>query len=122
MHPLLLVFCISILVTFLTEVTSNTATVETLLPILAGLAVSTEINPLMLMLPATVAGSLAFMLPVATPPNAIVFGSRRITVIQMAKTGFFLNLIGIVVVSLVTYYFGTYIFDIADGVFPEWAK
>ncbi len=121
-HPLILVFTISILVTFLTEVTSNTATVETLLPILAGLAVSTEVNPLLFMLPATVAGSLAFMLPVATPPNAIVFGSRRITVIQMAKTGFFLNLIGIVVVSIVTYYFGTYIFDIADGVFPEWAK
>ena len=121
-HPLLLVLCISFLVTFLTEVTSNTATVESLLPILAGLAVSIEVNPLLFMLPATVAGSLAFMLPVATPPNAIVFSSRRITVFQMVKTGLFLNLIGIIIVTLVTYYFGIWVFDITEGVFPEWAK
>ena len=122
MHPLILILCISFLVTFLTEITSNTATVETLLPILAGLAVSIETNPLLFMLPATIAGSLAFMLPVATPPNAIVFGSKRISVIQMAKTGFFLNIIGIILVSVITYYFGTFIFDIVEGVFPEWAK
>jgi sodium-dependent dicarboxylate transporter 2/3/5 len=122
MHPLVLILCISFLVTFLTEVTSNTATVETLLPILAGLAVSIETNPLLFMLPATIAGSLAFMLPVATPPNAIIFGSKRISVIQMAKTGFVLNLIGILLVSVVTYYLGTFIFDISEGVFPEWAR
>ena len=122
MHPLVLIMCICFLVTFLTEVTSNTATVETLLPILAGLALSIEANPLLLMLPATIAGSLAFMLPVATPPNAIIFGSKRITVIQMARTGFLLNLIGIVIVTLITYYFGTVVFDIVEGVFPEWAK
>ncbi len=121
-HPIILICCICFLVTFLTEVTSNTATVETLLPIFAGLAISIESNPLLLMLPATIAGSLAFMLPVATPPNAIIFGSKRITVIQMAKTGFFLNLIGIVVVTLVTYYFGVLVFDIAEGVFPDWAR
>jgi len=121
-HPLVLILCISFLITFLTEITSNTATVETLLPILAGLAISIESNPLLLMLPATIAGSLAFMLPVATPPNAIIFGSRRITVIQMAKTGFLLNLIGIVVVTLVTYYFGIFVFDIVEGTLPEWAK
>ncbi len=121
-HPLLLILCISLLVTFLTEVTSNTATVESLLPILAGLAVSIEVNPLLLMLPATVSGSLAFMMPVATPPNAIVFSSRRITVIEMAKTGFVLNLIGIIVVTFASYYLGAYIFDIAENVFPEWAQ
>lgn len=121
-HPFILILCITFLVTFLTEVTSNTATVETLLPILAGLAISIEENPLMFMLPATVAGSLAFMLPVATPPNAIVFGTRRLKVYQMAKTGFFINLVGIIVVSLVTYYLGTYIFDIVSGEFPEWAR
>ncbi len=102
--------------------TSNTATVETLLPILAGLAISIETNPLLFMLPATIAGSLAFMLPVATPPNAIVFGSKRISVIQMAKTGFVLNMIGIVLVSVITYYLGTFIFDISAGVFPDWAR
>lgn len=122
LHPLLLIFCISFLVTFLTEVTSNTATVETLLPVLAGLAVSIETNPLLFMLPATIAGSLAFMLPVATPPNAIVFGSGRITVIKMAKTGLVLNLIGVLLVSLFTYYFGTLVFEIDPSVFPEWAR
>ena len=122
MHPLVLILCISLLVTFLTELTSNTATVETLLPILAGLAISIETNPLLFMLPATIAGSLAFMLPVATPPNAIVFGSKRITVIDMARTGLVLNLIGIILVSVITYYLGTYIFDISEGVFPNWAR
>jgi sodium-dependent dicarboxylate transporter 2/3/5 len=121
-HPIILIISISFLITFLTEVTSNTATVESFLPILAGLAVSIEVNPLLFMLPATVAGSLAFMLPVATPPNAIVFGSRKITIFQMAKTGLMLNIIGIVIVTLVTYYFGTYIFEIVEGEFPEWAK
>lgn len=121
-HPFFLIMAISLLVTFLTELTSNTATVETFLPILAGLAVSTEVNPLLFMLPATVAGSLAFMLPVATPPNAIIFGTRRLTVIEMAKAGFVLNLIGIIVVTIATYYFGTYIFDITAGVFPEWGQ
>lgn len=122
MHPLLLIVCISFLITFLTEITSNTATVETLLPILAGLAVSIETNPLLFMLPATIAGSLAFMLPVATPPNAIIFGSKRVSIIQMAKTGFILNLIGIIIVSIITYYFGTLVFDIIPDVFPEWAR
>ena len=121
-HPLILIISISFLVTFLTEVTSNTATVETLLPILAGLALSIEQNPLLFMLPATVAGSMAFMLPVATPPNAIVFGTRRLRVFQMAKTGFIINIVGIIVVSLMTYYFGTEIFEIISGELPTWAK
>ncbi len=121
-HPLVLILCISFLVTFLTEVTSNTATVESLLPILAGLSVSTEVNPLFFMLPATIAGSLAFMLPVATPPNAIIFGTKRLSVIQMARAGLLLNLIGIVVLSLVTYYLAGIIFGIEEGVFPNWAQ
>lgn len=121
-HPLVLIAAISFLVTFLTEVTSNTATVETLLPVLAGLAVSIEVNPLLFMLPATISGSLAFMLPVATPPNAIIFGTKRLQIIQMARTGFVLNLIGIVVVALLTYYLGVYVFGIDVNLFPEWAK
>lgn len=121
-HPIVLIASICFLVTFLTEVTSNTATVETLLPILAGLAITIEENPLLFMLPATISGSLAFMLPVATPPNAIIFGTRRLHVSQMARAGLVLNLFGVVVVTLITYYFGTEIFDIARGVFPEWAR
>ncbi len=121
-HPFLIILTIAFVVTFLTEITSNTATVETFLPVLAGLALSIEVNPLFFMLPATIAGSLAFMLPVATPPNAIIFGTKRVPMIEMSKTGFFLNLIGIVVVTFSTYYLGTYIFDIQLDVLPDWVK
>ncbi len=121
-HPLIIIFIIAILITFLTELTSNTATVQTFLPILAGLAVSVEQNPLLFMLPATVAGSMAFMLPVATPPNAIVFGTRRLRIAYMAKTGLFLNIVGTVILALCVYYYGTYIFGIDFNVLPDWAR
>lgn len=120
--PIILILTITFLITFLTEITSNTATVETILPILAGLAISLEVNPLLFMIPATVAGSFAFMLPVATAPNAIIFGTRRVTIMQMARTGFMLNIIGIIIVTVVTYYWGTAIFGIEMGVFPGWGK
>ncbi len=121
-HPLIIIFVIALLMSFLTELTSNTATTEMLLPILAGMSVSTQINPLLLMIPATLAASLAFMLPVATPPNAIVFGTNRLQIKEMVRTGFLLNLVGVLLVTLFTYYFGTYIFDIDLQVFPDWAK
>ncbi len=121
-HPLFIIISIAIIVTFLTELTSNTATVETFLPILAGLAVSIETNPLMFMLPATIAGSMAFMLPVATPPNAIVFGTRKVRITEMIKTGLFLNIVGAIILALLVYFWGTYIFDIDLNVFPDWAK
>ena len=107
--------------TFLTELTSNTATTEMLLPILAGLSVTIHIHPLLFMLPATVSASMAFMLPVATPPNAIIFGSNRIKVIQMAKTGFILNIIGAITITLITYYWGTFIFGFSPDIMPDWA-
>lgn len=96
------IFSVSSLVIFLTEFTSNTATINALLPILKETAVALSLDPRMLMLPATIAASCAFMLPIATPPNAIVFSSNRLTVWQMVRTGFWLNLIGIVIVTLVT--------------------
>jgi sodium-dependent dicarboxylate transporter 2/3/5 len=91
------------------------------LPILAGIAVSIEVNPLLLMLPATFAASLAFMLPVATPPNAIVFGTNRINVMQMAKTGFLLNILAVILLSLFVFYYGQLIFDIDINQIPDWA-
>ena len=121
-HPLLIIFAISITMTFLTELTSNTATTEMMLPVLAGLSVSTQINPLLLMLPATLSASMAFMLPVATPPNAIVFGTGRLRIIDMARTGFILNIIGAIVISLATYFLGMFLFDINLNDFPLWAK
>jgi len=71
----------------LTEITSNTATTQVLLPVLAGMAVEADVSPLLLMVPATVAASAAFMLPVATPPNAVVFSSRLVSVARMARVG-----------------------------------
>lgn len=100
---LVLVFSICIGVTFLTELTSNSATATLLMPILLVAATSNEIDPRILMIPATISASFAFMLPVATPPNAIVFGSGQITVSEMARAGLVLNLIGVVVVSIYCY-------------------
>ena len=115
------VLAIVAMMSFLTELTSNTATTEMILPILAGLSTTIEINPLLLMIPATLAASLAFMLPVATPPNAIVFGTNRIEIKDMVKTGILLNIAGILVATLVMYFWGTLVFDIDVSVFPDWA-
>ncbi len=121
LNPIVIILIVSLIITFLTELTSNTATTEMILPVLAGIAISTKINPLLLMLPATLSASMAFMMPVATPPNAIVFGSNRITIVQMAKTGLVLNLVCVVIVTLMTYWLGTYVFNIQIGEFPDWA-
>ncbi len=121
LHPILIIAIIAITMTFLTELTSNTATTEMLLPVLAGLSVTINVNPLLFMLPATISASMAFMLPVATPPNAIVFGSNKITVMEMAKTGIVLNLIGVIIITLITYYWGSWVFGIEPGVMPDWA-
>lgn len=95
-----LVLLICLAVTFLTELTSNTATTTLLMPILAAVALSNDIDPRILMIPATISASFAFMLPVATPPNAIVFGSGKISVNEMVREGLMLNLIGVAVVSV----------------------
>ena len=100
----LMIALVCLAVTFLTEVTSNTATANLLMPVLGAAATAAEIEPKLLMVPATISASFAFMLPVATGPNAIIFGSNQLTVRDMAREGFGLNLIGVVVVSLVCYW------------------
>ena len=90
-------------VSFLTEVTSNTATTTILLPILVTAAIAAEVEPRLFMIPATISASFAFMLPVATPPNAIVFGAETFSVSEMAREGLVLNLVGILIVTLVCY-------------------
>lgn len=90
------------LVIFLTELTSNLATTATLLPVMGAIAVQAGVPPILLTVPITIAASCAFMLPVATPPNAIVFSTGAISIPQMVRAGIFLNLIGIVIVSIVT--------------------
>lgn len=118
---LLIIITVAIGMAFLTEVTSNTATTQLILPILAGLSVSLHVNPLLLMLPATISASMAFMLPVATPPNAIVFGAKRISIGTMAKTGIIINIFGAIVITLITYYWGTKVFGFSPHVIPGWA-
>jgi sodium-dependent dicarboxylate transporter 2/3/5 len=90
-------------VTFLTELSSNTAVATTILPIATAFAIELQVNPLLIMLPATIACSCAFMLPVATPPNMIVFGSRLIKIQDMVKIGVVLNILAGVVLSLYFY-------------------
>ena len=121
-HPIFVILAICLMMTFLTELTSNTATTEMLLPVLAGIAMVSNVNPLLFMLPATLSASMAFMLPVATPPNAIIFGTNRIRMIDMAKTGFILNIAGALIITLATYYLATSIFDINLNEFPSWGQ
>ncbi len=102
-HPWLLALGLCLAVTFLTEVTSNTATTALLMPILAAAGVGAGLDPKLLMVPAVLSASCAFMLPVATAPNAVVYGSGHIRVAQMAREGFALNLIGAVIVSTLVY-------------------
>ncbi len=101
---LLVIAAIVLLVIFLTEVTSNTATASLLLPVMGALAAAIGVHPFGAMVAAVVAASFAFMLPVATPPNAIVFSSRYVTITQMARAGVWLNLIGVVLISAFVYY------------------
>jgi sodium-dependent dicarboxylate transporter 2/3/5 len=120
--PFLIILTICFSITFLTELTSNTATTEMILPILASVALAINVNPLMLMIPATLAASQAFMMPVATPPNAIIFGSQRVKIGEMARTGVFINLLGVFVITAVFYLLGTVVFNIDPHILPAWAK
>jgi sodium-dependent dicarboxylate transporter 2/3/5 len=121
MSPIIMIIIICFGLTFMTELTSNTATTEMVLPILASVAFAMKANPLLLMIPATLSASCAFMMPVATPPNAIVFGSGRIKIAEMATAGVAINIIGVIVITTMFYFIGTAVFNIDPGVFPEWA-
>jgi len=100
-----MILMICLVVTFVTEVTSNTATASLLMPLLAAVSVSMELDPFLLMIPAALSASCAFMLPVATAPNAVIYGSGMLTVRDMARAGLVLNLFGAVVISTVSYLF-----------------
>ena len=98
-HLVVLVLVVTLVVIFLTEVTSNTATATLILPVMGALAQAVDVQPLSLMVPAAIAASYAFMLPVATPPNAIVFSSRYITIPQMARAGLWMNLLASLIIT-----------------------
>lgn len=117
---LVIIIAVATLIIFLTELTSNTATSAMVMPILAAVAIGLGESPLLLIIPAAIAASCAFMLPVATPPNAIVFGSGYVTIPQMARSGLGLNIIGIIITVVVTYFLVIPIFGVEIGVLPDW--
>jgi sodium-dependent dicarboxylate transporter 2/3/5 len=117
----LVVVAVVLAVTFLTEVTSNTATVNMLLPILAQAAVAAGIDPRATMLPATFAASCAFMLPVGTPPNAVVYSSGLVSIATMARVGLCFNLLSVLCIPLVFLLWGLPLLGI-DGTLPDWAR
>ncbi len=117
---IVVILAIALTMTFLTEMTSNTATTTMMLPILAATALALDANPLALMLPATISASCAFMLPIGTPPNAIVFASGKVSLMQMVRTGFWLNLIGACLITGFIYLWLGFAFGDAPGVLPGW--
>ena len=117
---ILFVVIITALIIFLTEMTSNTASTAAFLPILASVAIGLGENPLLFAIPTALGASCAFMLPVATPPNAIVYGSGKITIPQMSKAGLWLNLMFIVLLSVATLTIISAVFGIDLGVLPNW--
>jgi sodium-dependent dicarboxylate transporter 2/3/5 len=105
----------------LTEVTSNTATTAMLMPVLASLAVGVSVHPYGVMVAGATAASFAFMLPVATPPNAVVFGSGYITMPQMVRVGFLLNVLGSILIILVSLLWLPFAWGIDLTSLPSWA-
>lgn len=115
---LVLILVLTVSVNFLTEITSNLATTAMLLPILAPVAQSLDVHPFLLMISATIAASCAFMLPVATPPNAVVFGSGLLTIPDMTKAGLRLNIISILLIWIFVYFFLELILGFSLSTFP----
>lgn len=112
---ILFVIAVIAAVILLTELTSNTATAAALLPIFGGVAVGVDLDPLLLVVPAALAASCAFMLPVATPPNAIVFGSGHVTILQMIRAGVWLNIAAIILITIVVYAIAGFALGITFG-------
>ncbi|NWI76775.1 S13A2 protein, partial [Dryoscopus gambensis] len=118
--PAAIAFLLCLLIATFTECTSNVATTTLFLPILASMAEAICLNPLYVMLPCTLSASLAFMLPVATPPNAIVFSYGQLRVIDMAKAGFVLNILGVLTITLAINTWASSLFQLQT--FPSWAN
>ncbi|WP_048602815.1 SLC13 family permease [Rubeoparvulum massiliense] len=115
----LVILLVTGLVTFLTEITSNTATATMMFPIMASLALALNVHPYALMVAAGLAASCAFMLPVATPPNAVVFGSGYLQIKDMAKTGFWINIISMIIIATLIYFVLPVIWNIDLNIFPD---
>ncbi|CAB1348906.1 unnamed protein product [Coregonus sp. 'balchen'] len=118
--PFAISFLLSLLTATFTECSSNVATTTLFLPILASMAIAIKLHPLYVMLPCTICASLAFMLPVATPPNAIAFSYGNLKVMDMAKAGFILNIVGVITINIALNTWGAAMFNL--NTFPDWAN
>ncbi|XP_031717149.1 solute carrier family 13 member 2-like [Anarrhichthys ocellatus] len=118
--PFAISILLSLLVAMFTECSSNTATTTLFLPILASMATAIKIHPLYVMFPCTISASLAFMLPVATPPNAIAFSYGNLKVMDMARAGFVLNFVGVITINIAINTWGMPMFQL--DTFPSWAN
>ena len=119
-NPLVIVMSTVGFITGLTEVMSNTATISLAVPIMASMAQALEIHPLLLLIPTTLAASCAFMLPVSTPPNAIIYGSGRVPIMKMIVAGIWLDVLSVLFVTFFVYTLGHLTFGVL-GEFPAWA-
>jgi sodium-dependent dicarboxylate transporter 2/3/5 len=121
--PMILILalvCFGILM--LTELTSNTATAATFLPIAAALALSLGQNPLLFLIPCALGANCSYMMPVGTPPNAIVFGSGKVSLPQMAMAGMWLNVALVPIILGLVWILAPFVFDLQIDVVPEWAR
>ena len=119
--PVVLIICLLCFgILMLTELTSNTGTAATFIPIIAAVAISLGQNPLLFLVPTALAANCSYMMPVGTPPNAIVFGSGLITLPQMAKAGLLLNVLLVPIVVVVLWFLGPHVFDIQMDTLPSW--
>ena len=121
--PIIMITIISIIsIIILTELNSNTATASTFIPILGATAIGLGENPLILIIPATLAASCAFMMPVATPPNAIAYASGYLNIKDMIKAGVWINLISFLIILVIVYTILGPVFDVKIGEIPDWVK
>ncbi|XP_017306832.1 solute carrier family 13 member 2 isoform X1 [Ictalurus punctatus] len=119
-HPVALSFVLCLVVTMLTEICNNAVISTVFLPILASMATALKVHPLSIMLPTSISSSFAFMFPVATPPNAITFNYANLKIMDMAKPGLVLNLLGVVCINFAVQTWGTAMFHLNE--FPAWAN
>lgn len=119
--PLVIVLSTAAFITGLTEVMSNTATISLAVPIMASMSQAIEAHPLLLLIPTTLAASCAFMLPVSTPPNAIVYGSGRVPIMKMVVAGIWLDILSVILLTVFVYTVGHLTFGVL-GAFPAWAS
>jgi len=119
LHLVIIIACATLLILFLTEITSNTATATMILPVVAALALALDIHPFALMIPCAMAANCAFMLPVGTPPNAIIFATEKLTILEMVRVGFIVNLLAAGLIVLTVYFLVPVVFDINLNVVPE---